>query len=69
MPRRIAVVDMGSNTLKFSITEVDGSGSERVIHAHAETVRLGAGVAATGSIDPERFDHALSALRGRVSRT
>ncbi len=67
MPRRIAVVDMGSNTLKFSITEVDGSGSERVIHAHAETVRLGAGVAATGSIDPERFDHALSALRGYES--
>lgn len=63
MPRRIAVVDMGSNTLKFSITEVDDAGGERVIHAHAETVRLGAGVAVSGSIDPERFDRALAALR------
>lgn len=63
MPRRLAVVDMGSNTLKFSVTEVGPSDEERIIHAHAETVRLGAGVALNGSIEPERIERALIALR------
>jgi len=63
MPRRLAVVDMGSSTLKFSVTEVGPTGEERVIHAYAETVRLGAGVAVHGSIEPERLERALIALR------
>ncbi len=63
MPRRLAVVDMGSNTLKFSVTEVGPTGEERVIHAYAETVRLGAGVAVHGSIEPDRIERALIALR------
>ncbi len=63
MPRRVAVVDMGSNTLKFSVTDVDALGVEQVLHAHAETVRLGAGVAATGSIEADRVERALMALR------
>jgi len=54
---------MGSNTLKFSVTEVTDSGVQTVIHAHAETVRLGAGVAARGSIEPQRMERALAALR------
>ncbi len=62
MSRRVAVVDMGSNTLKFSVTEVDATGVERILHAHAETVRLGAGVAVTGTIEPARIDRALLAL-------
>ncbi len=61
--RRIAVVDMGSNTLKFTVTEVDEFGSEQVIHAYAETVRLGAGVAVEKRIEPERIERALLALR------
>lgn len=63
MPRRVAVVDIGSNTLKFSITEVGASGDERVIDAHADTVRLGAGVAITGALEPDRVERALVALR------
>lgn len=63
MPRRLAVVDMGSNTLKFSITEIGASGEEWIIHAHAETVRLGAGVAITGALEPDRMERALTVLR------
>lgn len=63
MPRRLAVVDIGSNTLKFSITEVQDSRQDHVLHAHAETVRLGAGVAIRGMIDPARSERALDALR------
>lgn len=63
VPTRLAVVDMGSNTLKFSVTEILDNGEDRVIHAHAETVRLGAGVAQTGRIEPDRIERALSALR------
>ncbi|MEJ7902203.1 MAG: hypothetical protein WKF63_10170 [Thermomicrobiales bacterium] len=63
MPRRLAVVDMGSNTLKFSVTEVEDSGAERILHSHAETVRLGAVVAITGALEPNRIERALLALR------
>lgn len=63
MSRRLAIVDMGSNTLKFSITEIGASGEERVIHTYAETVRLGAGVAFSGTLDPARVERALLALR------
>lgn len=63
MPRRLAVVDMGSNTLKFSVTQRDENGSERILHSHAETVRLGAGVATTGRIDEHRIERAMLALR------
>jgi exopolyphosphatase/guanosine-5'-triphosphate,3'-diphosphate pyrophosphatase len=63
MPHRIAVVDIGSNSLKFSVTEIDAEGQEHIIVGLAETVRLATGVASTGTIEPHRFDLALAALR------
>lgn len=60
---RIAVADLGSNTLKFSVTEVGPEGQQRVVHARANTIRLGHGIAGTGEIEPERIDSAISALR------
>ena len=60
---RIAVVDIGSNTLKYSVTEIEATGAEHVVAAMAETIRLGAGVARTGQIEPRRIQLALDALR------
>jgi len=61
--RRVAVVDMGTNTLKYSISEVEEDGTQQIIHAHADTVRIGAGIATTGRIDPQRIARALESLR------
>lgn len=63
MARSIGVVDMGTNTLKFSVTRVDTDGEQSIVHAHAETVRLGAGIGTSGMIDPDRIDLTLEALR------
>ena len=62
-PRRIAIVDMGSNSLKFSITEVNDSGGQTVIHERADTIRLSAGIRSTGAIEPGRMTRALESLK------
>lgn len=60
---RIAVVDIGSNTLKFSIADVNPDGSESIIQIDAQTVRLAAGIATTGMIEPQRSRHAVEAMQ------
>lgn len=62
MSIRVAVVDIGTNTLKFSVTEVH-DGSELIVDAHADTVRLGAGIQKSGAIDPDRIDRAMASLK------
>ncbi len=63
LPVRIAVVDLGSNSLKLSVTEVGEDGAHGVVHAVAVTVRLGLGVKTTGMMEPERVEAAITALR------
>jgi exopolyphosphatase/guanosine-5'-triphosphate,3'-diphosphate pyrophosphatase len=60
---RIAVVDIGSNSLKFSIADVNPDGGETIIQADAQTVRLAAGIASSGMIQPERARHAVEAMQ------
>lgn len=62
MTHRFAIVDMGSNTLKFSVTERGADGESRVLAARTATVRLAAGIAGTGLIDPSRMLLALRAM-------
>ncbi len=62
MTQRIAIVDLGTNTLKFSVTEIDSTGAQTIINARADTVRLGAGIGTTGLIDPVRAQRAIDAL-------
>jgi exopolyphosphatase/guanosine-5'-triphosphate,3'-diphosphate pyrophosphatase len=62
MSRRVAVVDIGTNTLKFSVTEIAPDGSESIVDARAETIRLGAGIRESGVIEPERVFRAIVAL-------
>ncbi len=68
MARRVAVVDMGTNTLKFSVTEVGDDGQQEIVDAHAETARIGYGIGETGQIDPRRAVRALAALRSYEQR-
>jgi exopolyphosphatase/guanosine-5'-triphosphate,3'-diphosphate pyrophosphatase len=59
---------MGTNTLKFSVTEVDEQGDQEIVDAYAETVRLGFGIGNTGQIDPHRLLMAMVALEAYERR-
>lgn len=63
MATRLALVDMGTNTLKYSIVDLAEDGTSTEVDVFADTVRLGAGIATSGIIDPQRADRALGSLR------
>lgn len=60
---RLAIVDIGTNTIKFSTFEVSRDGSSRLIASDSETVRLGADIDRTGRISEERSHRAIIALQ------
>ncbi|MGI8483971.1 MAG: Ppx/GppA phosphatase family protein [Thermomicrobiales bacterium] len=59
----LAVVDIGTNTLKFTVARCFSDGSIVDLEAQAETVRIGAGIETTGKIDPARAQRAVEALK------
>ncbi len=61
--RRLAIVDIGTNTIKFSVFEVSGDGSSALLASDAETVRLGADIDQTGRIGVDRERRAIAALQ------
>jgi len=60
---RVAIVDIGTNTIKFSLFEVPDDGTPRLLASDAETVRLGADIDETGKIGGDRQERATTALR------
>lgn len=60
---RLAIVDIGTNTIKFSVFEIAGHGPPRLLASDAETVRLGADIVQTGMISAERLLRAIAALQ------
>ncbi len=52
--RSLAVVDIGTNTLKYSVFEVTDGAPPQLLASGAETVRLGADIDLTGMIGDER---------------
>ena len=59
---RVGLVDIGSSSIRLVIYRAGG----RLPHPQfneREVCRLGAGVGATGRLDPDRISHALGALR------
>lgn len=61
MPR-YAVIDVGTNSVKFNISERLDGGSWRTIVDRAEITRLGEGLDKTGSIGPEAMQRTVSAI-------
>jgi exopolyphosphatase/guanosine-5'-triphosphate,3'-diphosphate pyrophosphatase len=59
----IAAFDVGSNSIKMTVARRDGSRVEEFLWRSA-TVRLGAGIEATGRLADDRIDAALNVLRG-----
>lgn len=63
MKKRLAFIDMGTNTFHLLITEVDEKGQQQVLVKTKLPVRLGQGGISNGAIAPEAYERALKTLR------
>jgi len=59
---RVAVVDLGSNSVRFEIYEVDSRLKAKRIYRLKEMIRLGDGVFQTGRIQSEAFSKTIQAF-------
>lgn len=60
---RIAVVDIGTNTLLLLVAEPDGAGGLRSVHDDCRFGRLGQGLDASGALAPEAIARSLDIVR------
>ena len=61
---RYAVVDVGTNSVKFHIGERNGDGVWRTVVDRAETTRLGEGLEETGRLNPVPIERTIEAIAG-----
>ena len=59
---RFAVIDVGTNSVKFHIAERGADGGWRKIVDHAEVTRLGEGLQQTGRLNPEPMARTVEAI-------
>jgi exopolyphosphatase/guanosine-5'-triphosphate,3'-diphosphate pyrophosphatase len=59
---RVAVVDVGTNSTRLFVAEVEGGLLTAQLERVTRITRLGAGVDAHGKLDPEAIDRVLGAL-------
>ncbi len=57
-----AVIDVGTNSVKFNISERRDDGSWRTVVDRAEITRLGEGLDKTGEISPDAMERTVSAI-------
>jgi exopolyphosphatase/guanosine-5'-triphosphate,3'-diphosphate pyrophosphatase len=65
-PERYAVIDAGTNSIKFHIGERDVSGQWRTVVDRAELTRLGEGLAQQGVIIDAALERTAAAIAGMV---
>jgi exopolyphosphatase / guanosine-5'-triphosphate,3'-diphosphate pyrophosphatase len=61
-PRRVAAVDIGTNTVLLLVAERDADGSPRAVEERATITRLGQGVDATRTLAPEAVARTVACL-------
>ena len=66
-PQRYAVLDVGTNSVKFHIAEVGADGAWRAIADRAEVTRLGDGLKEGGAISDEAAERTARAITGMVA--
>jgi len=64
--RRIAAIDIGSNSIRQIVADVTANGTIRIVDEMKAAPRLGAGMRATGELSEKAMRDALEAL-GRMS--
>jgi exopolyphosphatase/guanosine-5'-triphosphate,3'-diphosphate pyrophosphatase len=67
VPERYAVIDAGTNSIKFHIGERDYNGSWRSVVDRAELTRLGQGLSETGRISQAALERTVEAVAGMAS--
>jgi len=60
--KKIAIIDIGSNSIRLVIVQINKDNSFRVIDEIKESVRLGKDMTTDGGLNPFRIDKAISAL-------
>jgi exopolyphosphatase/guanosine-5'-triphosphate,3'-diphosphate pyrophosphatase len=65
-PRRYAVIDVGTNSVKFHLGERDPAGRWRAVVDRAEMTRLGEGLGEHGAIAAEPLERTVAAIAGMV---
>jgi exopolyphosphatase / guanosine-5'-triphosphate,3'-diphosphate pyrophosphatase len=65
-PERYAAIDIGTNSVKFTIAELDETGRSHRVVDRSDVTRLGAGMGDPGSIGPEPLERTSAAIRGMV---
>jgi len=65
-PPRYAVIDVGTNSIKFHIGEREADGTWRAVVDRAEITRLGEGLEEHGEISPEPLVRTVAAIAGMV---
>jgi exopolyphosphatase/guanosine-5'-triphosphate,3'-diphosphate pyrophosphatase len=63
-PERYAVIDVGTNSIKFHVAELDAGGGFRTLVDRAEVTQLGQGIDQGGEIIPEALERAVVAIDG-----
>lgn len=59
---RLAAIDIGTNSIRCIVVEVDSHGKYMVLDDEKATVRLGENLAASGAISPAAFARAVDAM-------
>ena len=62
MRERYAVIDIGTNSVKFHVGETDGHGGWNTVVDESAVTRLGEGLDKTGEISPPALERTLRAL-------
>jgi len=63
-PERYAVIDVGTNSVKFHVGERNAAGGWRAVVDRAEITRLGEGLEASGEIAPAALGRTADAIAG-----
>jgi exopolyphosphatase/guanosine-5'-triphosphate,3'-diphosphate pyrophosphatase len=61
--KRLAAIDVGSNSIRLLVTEVGPDGSYRILDDEKQTTRLARGLAETGRLGKESMRQSLEALQ------
>ena len=59
---KLAIIDMGSNSIRFLVLEIADNNSFSFVYQEKETIRLGLGLAKTGKLRDEGMQKALQCL-------
>lgn len=59
---RLGAIDIGTNSIRLIVAEIQSDGTYRVLDEEREMTRLGAGLARTGRLAPEPMERSLEAV-------